>query len=205
MNAKLYNVCYAGTMGAVCALLLTGAGQMTKPIREANILAEAQRSTLTVLGVSFDRKASSQELVKIYEAKVKEKAFEKAGVKLFLYSKEGRVVSVAVPFHGPGLWGPVKGMLALDPSLQTIRGITVLEQEETPGLGGEIGNPDYQKKFVGKPIRLPDGKPGVRIVRGKATAPHEVDGISGATMTGKKFEDMINAVLRKIVKGGVSL
>lgn len=205
MNEKLYNVCYAATMGGVCALLLTGAGEMTKDVRRANIVADAQRSTLTVLGVPFDRKVSSQELVKVYKANVKERDFKAAGLKLFVYSKGGRVSAAAVPFHGPGLWGPVKGMLALDPTLKTIQGITVLEQEETPGLGGEIGNAEYQKKFVGKPIKMPDGKPGIRIVRGKAKAAHEVDGISGATMTCKKFEAMINVVLAKIAKGGVSL
>ncbi len=107
----------------------------------------------------------------------------------------------AVAFAGPGLWGPIEGYLALDPDMRTIHGITFYKQEETPGLGGEIGAQWFQQQFVGKTIVGPDGKPGIELVGGgKASGDNEVDAISGATLTSDKVQAMLKDVMEKIVE-----
>jgi Na+-transporting NADH:ubiquinone oxidoreductase subunit C len=106
---------------------------------------------------------------------------------------------VAVPFAGQGLWGPIKGFLALKPDLKTIHGVTFHEQEETPGLGGEIGADWFRDQFKGKSIEDAQGKRGIRIRRGGgATGPNEVDAITGATMTSERVEEMLNAAVARI-------
>ena len=101
------------------------------------------------------------------------------------------------------MWGPIRGFLALEADMRTIRGVTFHEQEETPGLGGEIASVWFQEQFKGKVIELPDGERGIHIRRGGgASGPNEVDAITGATMTSKKVEVMLNAVIERILREG---
>ena len=69
---------------------------------------------------------------------------------------------------------------------QTIKGITYYDHGETPGLGGEIENPAWRELFVGKKLFDQDGQPALRVIKGHAPAgsEHEIDGLSGATLTG---------------------
>ena len=122
-------------------------------------------------------------------------------MKSYVFANEGEVQAVAFPFAGPGLWGPIKGFLALEADLRIIRSIAFHEQEETPGLGGEIGADWFKRQFEGKSILSSDGVPGIKITRGDgASEPNEVDGITGATMTCDKVEEMLNQAIAKIAK-----
>lgn len=75
----------------------------------------------------------------------------------------------------------------------TISGFTVYSHQETPGLGGEIEKKWFQKNFEGKKILDDQGNfVSIAIAKGsvKERVPESrqnnfVDGISGASMTGK--------------------
>ena len=201
MKGNAYTLGYAGVLGAACALLLTGAASFTAPYRKANADADRKRNILAVLEVPCPEKVSSEELVGIFKTNVRE---ENAGeLELYRYAPDdtGDKETVAVHFEGPGLWGSIKGFLALDRDMRTIRGVTFYEQEETPGLGGEIASDWFRKAFVGKKIVDAAGKPGIIIKGGGQTnAVNEVDTISGATMTCDKVEELLNNVIEKIVR-----
>jgi Na+-transporting NADH:ubiquinone oxidoreductase subunit C len=194
-QSPLHTLNYSVILGTVCALLLTGMGRLTAPYREANEKAEKMRNILSVLGVPFNPKASSLEMAEVFKQNVQE---VKGQLNLYQYRPaEGDVRSVAVPFSGQGLWGPIEGYLALEPDMKTIRGVTFVHQEETPGLGGEIVSEKFRGQFKGKSAMAPTGEPGIHIRRGGgASAPNEVDAISGATLTCDKVEAMINAAIR---------
>ncbi len=97
----------------------------------------------------------------------------------------GQIRSYILPFYGQGLWSTLYGMLAVTPDGRNVVGINFYEHGETPGLGGEISNPAWTAKWKGK-LTLSDGRT-VRVFKGPAPAGSqiEVDGISGATLTGK--------------------
>lgn len=63
--------------------------------------------------------------------------------------EDGKIGQIILPMHGNGLWSAMYGFVAIRPDGNTINGITYYEQGETPGLGGEIGNP-CGSKIVGK-------------------------------------------------------
>lgn len=199
MKGNIYTLSYAAILSTVCALLLAGAASFTGPYQEANKKAEETLNILTALKVPLDEKVSAAELGEIYEANVTEK--QQGEITLYIYSPAdagGKTEGVVVRFEGPALWGPVKGFLALESDMRTIRGITFYEQEETPGLGGEIVTDWFRKQFEGKSILDAGGKPGI-IIKGKgATAPNQVDAISGATMTCDKVQEMINKTIDAI-------
>ncbi len=204
MRDKLYTLLYAAVLGTVCALLLAGAGRFTEPYREANAKAEEVRNILVVLEVPFESTARSGELLEIFERAVRSEPIGSITAYVFA-GEEGAVEAVAVPFSGQGVWGPIKGLLALAPDMRTIKGVTFYEQEETPGLGGEIASELFRSQFRGKMIHDAAGEPGIRIVRGTSGgAQNEVDGISGASMTCRKVEAMLNSVIETIVKEGGS-
>jgi Na+-transporting NADH:ubiquinone oxidoreductase subunit C len=198
---NVYTLFYAGVLGTVCSLLLTAAASFTKPYQQANAKAEKNRNILGVLAVQYPPGASSQELLKIFEDNVRQEQLGKLEIYRYVPPKDsGADETAAVDFEGPGLWGPVKGFLALGKDMRTIRGITFYEQEETPGLGGEIASDWFREQFVGKSIVDQAGKPGIIISSSEPEASNKVDAISGATMTCDKVQAMLNEAIKSIVQ-----
>ena len=201
MKDNIHTLVFAITLGLICATSLTAVDHFTAERKQANKEAEEIRNILGVLGIDFAPKATSKELVAIYDKNIQ---VETAGeLKTYVYRPGGadaKPQAVAVRFGGPGLWGPVKGFLSLDADMQTIAGVTFYEQEETPGLGGEISTEAFTSQFIGKSITDPSGKAGIRVRRGGGQGPNEVDGITGATMTCDKVEAMLNVTIEIIVQ-----
>lgn len=110
--------------------------------------------------------------------------------------REGKVEQIILPVEGTGLWSKLYGYLALDSDTNTVRGLTFYEHGETPGLGGEIENPRWQGLWPGRKVYTGDWVPAIRVIKGHAGTPeadpHRVDGLSGATLTGRGVENLIN-------------
>ncbi len=201
MKGNVYTLYYAVILGVVCAFLLTASAQLTSPYKHANESAEKISNILAILKVPVQADADSKQLIEIFNANVFEE--ERGDLIVYSYRPAGqvRVDAVAFPFSGAGLWGPIKGFLALEPDFKTIRGISFYEQEETPGLGGDIGSDWFRSQFVGKSIVDQSGKAGVTINKsGGQAGQNQVDAITGATMTCAKVEDMLNNVINIIVE-----
>jgi Na+-transporting NADH:ubiquinone oxidoreductase subunit C len=111
----------------------------------------------------------------------------KVGIVYEVIGADDRLEQVVLPIEGMGMWGTVYGFLALDRDGSTVRGLTFYEQKETPGLGGEIANPQWQALWVGRKAYDDKGTPQLAVVKGPAGPPardpHHVDGLSGATIT----------------------
>ncbi len=97
--------------------------------------------------------------------------------------------AVTFKISGNGVWGPIEGILTLEDDFETILNVTVLQQEETPGLGGVIAEGPYLATFVGK-VMVPD----FQINKDpEDNLPNEIDAIVGATNTSKRFEEFLNS------------
>ena len=105
-----------------------------------------------------------------------------------------------VPISGAGLWSILYGFLALRDDLDTVVGITFYQHGETPGLGGEVDKAWWRQDWKGKKI-LEDGRlASVTVLRGRGNqnrGPHQVDGISGATITCTGVTKFLQADLEK--------
>ncbi|QDV27637.1 Na(+)-translocating NADH-quinone reductase subunit C [Aureliella helgolandensis] len=106
---------------------------------------------------------------------------------------------VVLPIYGRGLWSTLYGYVAVEHDLQTIQGLTYYEHAETPGLGGEVENPIWKAKWIGKKI-WEEGAPReddnlkIGVAKGAPPtelAPYEVDGLSGATITSRGVDSML--------------
>jgi len=108
-----------------------------------------------------------------------------------------------IPVYGKGLWGPVWGYVSLESDLSTIFGANFAHQGETPGLGAEISTQEFQKQFIGKDIFNDQGEfVSVSVMKGGTADPnseHQVDGISGGTITGDGVDAMLEDCLSSYV------
>ncbi|WP_340620998.1 Na(+)-translocating NADH-quinone reductase subunit C [Xenorhabdus siamensis] len=106
---------------------------------------------------------------------------------------DGKTTELVLPVYGSGLWSMMYAFISIDVDGVTSRGITYYSHGETPGLGGEVDNPQWRKQWVGKKLYNPQGAPALRIVRGGAgDNPYGVDGLSGATLTSNGVQHMFD-------------
>lgn len=129
--------------------------------------------------------------------------FELSGV-AYVYRKEGRLAGYAIPVEGQGYWATIKGVIGIDSDQQTVTGISFYEQNETPGLGARITEPDFCAEFEGLTLGS-EAQPIELRPSGTDLQDNEVHAISGATQTCTRLEKLINDGLIKWqqqVKGG---
>ena len=199
MSSNVYTVIFSAVVGIICAAVLAGAGSFTRPYRRANRKAERVRNIMSVLGISYPEEAPARQLLELFRSRAQQKEVD--GLTVYVYTAAEGGAPVAVPFQGSGVWGPIKGVLALEPDLRTIRGIAFYEQEETPGLGAKIATEAFTSRFRGKRIAPEEGgEAGLSITPpGQASGSLQVDGITGATMTSDRVERMLNDIIEEIV------
>ena len=106
-----------------------------------------------------------------------------------IYLKKGAegVEAIILPVEGMGLWSTLYGYVALSGDTETIKGLIFYEHGETPGLGGEVDNPNWKALWPGRKPFDEDGDVVIKVNKGSAgpveTDPHRVDGLAGATLT----------------------
>jgi Na+-transporting NADH:ubiquinone oxidoreductase subunit C len=200
LKGNIYTLVFAAWLGTVCALLLTVAATFTAPYQATNREAEEILNILTALKVPLDLGVSPEQLVEIFSENVNKEVQGERTLYVYSPDAQGEPEAIAVGFAGPGLWAPIKGILALESDRVTIRGITFYEQEETPGLGGEIVSSGFRDQFAGKSIIDESGKAGIVIKSNGGELVNGVDAITGATMTCDKVQSMLNEVIYTIVK-----
>lgn len=95
--------------------------------------------------------------------------------------------------RGSGLWDAIWGNVALESDMNTIAGVSFDHAGETPGLGAEIkDNAAWREQFVGKKIYRGEEYVSINVRKGGAIdKEHEVDGLSGATITADGVTDML--------------
>jgi len=151
--------------------------------------------------------ATGQPLEGVTSADVSAKELaDRVKLPLYTFEENGQVVKYAFPVSGKGLWSTIYGYLALNQDLATIAGVTFYKHGETPGLGGEVEKDWFQENFKGKrifgegvliPFEVVKGTVADKYPQGND---HAVDGISGATITGKGVTKFINSDLANYEK-----
>ena len=224
MHSNAYTFRFAATVTIVCSVLLAGAATLLRPRQIENEELDKKKNILTSVnirpaeGESFSR----QEIQELYNKYIKGVVVDEQGIivegktpdnidlktdtglyPLYEYVRDDQPQAYILPVSGKGLWSTIYGYLALDTDCSTIKGITFYKHGETPGLGGEISKDWFTANFVGKKIRDAEGNlVSIQVVKGKVRegdpqAYHEVDGISGATLTGRGVTNFLRSELKK--------
>lgn len=112
--------------------------------------------------------------------------------------KDGKMLYV-IPMIGNGLWGAIWGFVALEDDFNMVYGASFDHATETPGLGAEISLPMFQDPFKGKQILDDQGNyKSIEVKKGGAEDgnPHQVDGITGGTITSDGVTEMLQRTLK---------
>ncbi|MDF1866591.1 MAG: NADH:ubiquinone reductase (Na(+)-transporting) subunit C [Saprospiraceae bacterium] len=127
-------------------------------------------------------------------AKEKKKDDAEKVLPFFTYNNEGEKFYI-LAVRGNGLWDEIWGYIALRSDKSTIAGAAFDHKGETPGLGAEIkDNKTFPASFKDKKINDANGQfVSVLVKKGGAEIgnPHQVDGISGATVTANGVTEML--------------
>ncbi len=226
-KGNTYIFLYASGMVIIVAAVLSVASILLRPYQERNIetakrtdilksvdkareLREAE-NRFQYIEEEFERyitdsyvinhRGEIQEDVDAFEVNMREemrKPAEERNLPVFVCTHDDGTLSYIIPLHGRGLWGPLFGYVALEEDFNTIFGIILDHESETPGLGAEISESAFQEQFRGKRIFDEDMEfVSVKVIRA-ADPPiegHSVDGISGGTITSQGVEEMLYDVL----------
>lgn len=219
-----YIMIFSVVMVVSVAILLSLVAMVLQPRQQKNVEVEKKMQILASMNVSSE-KSTAEEL---YDKYIREsfvintegKKFD--GVDAFTVTLRAEQkkplaeqylpVFVAVadngdtlrifPLEGKGLWGPIWGYVSLKEDLSTIAGVTFDHKGETPGLGAEINTTTFESQFHDKSLFENGAFVSVKVVKGGARPgnPHEVDAVSGGTITSKGLEAMLRDGLVKYEK-----
>ncbi len=122
--------------------------------------------------------------------------------KVYLVKKGDAIDSIILPVHGYGLWSTMYGFLALEADGQTVKSINFYDQAETPGLGGEVVNPNWRALWQGKKVYNEAGEVELGLIKGvvdtsKPGSEYDVDGLAGATLTSLGVSNLVKYWMSK--------
>ena len=215
MSDQLKSIAFTAVIALVCSLLLTGAATGLKDRKLRNVAVDRQKNILKSVGLlDATQQPTVAQIEQLYQDNIRCYAMDGTGriisgdsgadgLPVCLYVKGNQPAAYILPVDSRGLWGKIHGYMAIESDGKTVAGFSVYSHNETPGLGGEIEKPWFQKNFVGKQIVNVSGEfAAVGIAKGKVTQviaadrqANYVDGISGATLTGKFLTGGLKDVL----------
>jgi Na+-transporting NADH:ubiquinone oxidoreductase subunit C len=188
MKRYLKMILFIILLGSIVSGIFIGMEIWTGPLIKANADNDLKSTILNHSDISYTTAA----LNNIYEENI-----EEGQIGDFIFYNHIESGAVSFEFTGGGVWGPIYGIITLESDYETIRSITVLEQEETPGLGGIVASRAYLQNFIGKKM-VPELE--INIPGSEPNKDNEVDSITGATRTSSAFEIILNNSFTEFVE-----
>lgn len=177
-------------MGFLTSIVFVGMDALTAERIEMNKDAAIYSAVLTHNDITYN----SGNLAEVFNDNitVEEVTYNDQLLSFYINEVNGNVSFLYGVFSLGGLWGPVRGVITLESDFQTIVNVSVLEEQETPGLGGKVKNREFLDQFIGLQL-LPELDRPVEVNKdAAANKANEVDEISGATGTSTAFERLLN-------------
>ncbi len=179
------------SFGFIFVLSLTNnavSGQISR-----NLDIDQQKAILTAMGIAFQGNEQAYEL---YNKEISVKNID--GTDVYTTAQNGQT-AYAIVAQGPGLWSTIIAVIAVNKEVTKVIGISILSQEETPGLGGRIDEAWFKNQFRNKSLNAQG-----MITVGSPTADTSragvVDGITAASQTSHLFGVIVNNALTSLRK-----
>lgn len=221
-NSNVYTVVYASVMVIIAAFLLAFVASVLKDKQDANVANDKRGQILSSLNIrnvedvtGKYQKVILNDLVLDVNGKVLQEkggfdveskditAKDPASKKLPLYvAKVNNDTIYVVPLYGRGLWGGISGYLALKKDFDTVYGAYFTHESETAGLGARIVEEEFQDKFKNKKAFADSTFQKVALSLSKKVEDkeHQVDAITGATLTSNGVSEMFLSSLQPYQK-----
>ncbi|MGN0053839.1 MAG: Na(+)-translocating NADH-quinone reductase subunit C [Bacteroides sp.] len=212
-NSNSYTIIYASILVVIVAFLLAFVNSSLRDKQSKNIELDTKKQILSALNVKnvADAEAEYNKYVKAdmlmqadgsltendgaFATAYEKEAKEQGRLHVFVCDVNGETKYV-FPVYGAGLWGAIWGYVALDSDKDTVYGVYFSHASETPGLGAEITSDHFQGQFPGKKT-MEGSEVALTVVKnGKVSdTTHQVDGISGGTITSTGVAAMLKDCL----------
>jgi electron transport complex protein RnfG len=109
----------------------------------------------------------------------------------------GKIVGWAVQWTGGGFIDKITLVVGFNAAADTVTGIKVITQVETPGLGNKIAEPWWDVQYDGLAAN-PDKE--ITVVKRKPVeGANEIQAITGATWSSRYTTDIVNDVIKNVV------
>ena len=219
-DSNLYTFLFVGIMIVGIASILAYTSQTLKPMQDENVKNEKMQNILSTVGINVSREEAEKSYKKyIVEelalkidgsineninpfsdlnlAKELKKDYEDQHFPLYVAEINSEKYYI-IELRGTGLWDAIWGYISLKSDFNTVNGVSFDHKGETAGLGAEITKDWFKESFKDEKIFNPDGElVGITVLKGNNDPnnidkdDHEVDAISGSTITGDGVTDMI--------------
>jgi Na+-transporting NADH:ubiquinone oxidoreductase subunit C len=198
IKKRLFSVAYMFGLTFFFTALVSTIYEVNRERIAINEEIVLQRVVLEVLGMKPEQGTPDKRVREIFGRRVRVE--EREGRILYRgFTEDGKtLVGYAFPLYGAGFWGPIYGMMGVDPQVERVIGVSFYRHSETPGLGGRITEAWFTDQFVGKPL-LPRGKEGKYfslVTPGTAQVEGELDAITGATGTSRAVDRLLDEGLK---------
>ena len=219
-ESNLYTFLFVGIMIVGIASILAFTSQTLKPMQDENVKNEKMQNILSTVGINVSREEAEKSYKKyIVEelalkidgsineninpfsdlnlAKELKKDYEDQHFPLYVAEINSEKYYI-IELRGTGLWDAIWGYISLKSDFNTVNGVSFDHKGETAGLGAEITKDWFKESFKDEKIFNSDGElVGITVLKGNNDPnnidkdDHEVDAISGSTITGDGVTDMI--------------
>ena len=216
MRSDSYTIVFTMIVTVILGMGLSITADSLRDRQSLNVELDIKKNILSVLGFEKNSNWTDEEVQLLYDKNINEIIIDGNGNQLELVTAvdgpnytiyqsrtNNKITGYAIPIAGKGLWGTMYGYFAIEPDASTVKGITFYKHKETPGLGAEVDKDWFKNNFVGKKLVDVDGAlVSIEVVKGYVSssdpdAKHKVDGISGATITGKGVTTFLKSDLKK--------
>ena len=218
-DSNFYTFLFTGVMVFLVATSLATTASLLKDLQKENVRKEKMQNILSSIGITTDRENSEKlynsyitnalslksdgtidkevDAFKIKLNKELKKNPDQQRFPIYIANVENNNYYI-IPLRGAGLWDAIWGYIALKDDKSTIKGAVFDHKSETAGLGAEITQDWFQNRFVDEKVMDINGNlVGINVSKTNNDPKdldkldHEVDAISGATITGDGVTDMI--------------
>ena len=163
----------------ICAFLLSFVYKMANPKIEMNEKKRVQDSIHTL--------APSTQVIK--EININEEIIYK------LFDDKDKLIGYAFIAQGQGYQGTIKMLVVIDPLLDRLEGIEIVESIETPGLGAKIQDKFFKKQFKNLDVTEP-----IECVKEEPVSDNQIKAITGATVSSRAVVNILNKRIEELKK-----
>ena len=219
-DSNIYTFLFVGIMIVGIASILAYTSQTLKPLQDENVKNEKMQNILSTVGINVSRdeaeesysKYITQELALKMDGTINEslnpfsdlnlakelkKDYNDQHFPLYIADIDSQRYYI-IELRGVGLWDAIWGYISLKADFNTVNGVSFDHKGETAGLGAEITKDWFKESFIDEKVFNKDGQlVGITVLKGNNDPSnsdkddHEVDAISGSTITGDGVTDMI--------------
>ena len=185
---RVFPVLFMFIVTVVFIALVSGIYLATREIVLRNEQLYLKRAVLFSAGLPVPDAAEKQE--NLFFDVIRETRDQEGNIKYYTVISGGDTAGYVLPASGPGVWGEIEAVVGFDAVSRRLTGVDFIKQNETPGLGGRITEMWFREQFKGKTgpfIRVPEGT--------GSDSETEFDAITGATLTSKAVQQILNETI----------